>query len=82
MTTNTNTTTKTNAEEIARIQGCLDYIAANPVPARLAEVAWRREVEAEARAAGLLPALASRIGCNVPARCFAGEYGGDMVDAF
>lgn len=74
---------KTNKpEELERIQNCLDYIKANPTPARLADVAWYRNVEAEARQAGLLLEIAPRIGCNCKPGIDAGIiYGADTVEA-
>lgn len=72
-------TTTTNTDEVKRIETCLAYIAANPVAKTLLEINWYREVEAEARQAGLLPA---RSGCNCPVNPYPAVYGGDMVEAF
>lgn len=70
-------------EARARIRTCLDYIRQNPdaFSTPLAAM-WRREVTADARRAGLLPAEPARIGCNVPRNPFPAVYGGDMPDVF
>ena len=74
--------TTTTADDIKRVQECLDYIKANPVPKRLAEIDWRRGVEEEARELGILPKLKTRLGCNCPANPYPATYGGDMEDVF
>lgn len=69
----------TNDKE--RIADCLAYIAANP-GARYPHD-WIAGVQAEARTAGLLPALKPVIGCNCKPGIDRGiVYGGDMEDAF
>jgi hypothetical protein len=62
-----------------RVQECLNFLATgadvNPQ--------WRMEVEAEARAFGLLAPLEPIIGCNCRPDIDRGiVYGGDLVDAF
>lgn len=70
-----------DANDKSRIADCLAYIAANP-GARY-PLGWIAGVQAEARTAGLLPALRSRIGCNCKPGIDRGIiYGGDMEEVF
>lgn len=70
--------------ETSRITENLAYIAANRLnPAVRFPKGWIAEVEAEARAAGLLPAMKVFSGTNCRPGIDRGiVYGGDMEDVF
>lgn len=52
-----------HASDRERVQACLDFLKTNPHEIR---TEWRLEVQAEARALGLLPPEPPRIGQNCP----------------